>query len=350
MILSNVIRASYAEPLSFVQMGKVSGTTTQSGTMGLPAIMFGPHIPNTGTFLAQHAEQSETSFGANPAGASGAIGNSTTLSGSTNFEVTPTETKEFYRALLSEVDPRTLELFAREGISRELLLYLFTDRVVVSRGGNSLDIANEPLDPTYKADQVGFAYYVDLAVKFGLTSEPVPGQPKAKPAGKAKDGSATAAEPQRWHLCFSPSLRDKRLPPATNSPACGEAGKPEDDQTVRFVGGHGEQVTVKILPRSIFSIFQFLGHIVAAGQQGQIKLKSAEAIGLPPLSDDNLFVVTSGENTQCFAMTTHDGQTYCVPLNGATNTKRILGILTQLIALNTTVNDVPVTPTVRVLR
>jgi hypothetical protein len=39
-----------------------------------------------------------------------------------------------------------------------------------------------------------------------------------------------------------------------------------------------------------------------------------------------------------------------VPLTGATNTKRIIGLLTQLIALNTSLADIPVTPTVRIVQ
>jgi len=88
---------------------------------------------------------------------------------------------------------------------------------------------------------------------------------------------------------------------------------------------------------------------VAAGESGRIKLSSPEAIDQPPLRDEFLFVVNQGAYGDCFLSTTYEGQSYCVPKDGATNTKRILGLLTQLIALNTTIEDVPVAPSVRVV-
>ncbi len=51
----------------------------------------------------------------------------------------------------------------------------------------------------------------------------------------------------------------------------------------------------------------------------------------------------------CFVATDYEGQNYCVPRDGAANTKRILGLLTQIVALNTAIEDVPVAPTVRAI-
>ena len=59
MILTNIIRASMAEPLAFVQLGQVTGVNTVSATIGLPAITFGP-APTK----AVNALQSQTIFGA----------------------------------------------------------------------------------------------------------------------------------------------------------------------------------------------------------------------------------------------------------------------------------------------
>jgi hypothetical protein len=42
----------------------------------------------------------------------------------------------------------------------------------------------------------------------------------------------------------------------------------------------------------------------------------------------------------------YEGLNYCVPAEGAANTKRILGLLVQLIALNTSVEDIAITPNV----
>ena len=42
MIFTNILRASRAEPLSFVQMGQITGSTTAAATVGLPS-----HHPGT---------------------------------------------------------------------------------------------------------------------------------------------------------------------------------------------------------------------------------------------------------------------------------------------------------------
>ena len=44
MILTNVIRASHAEPLSFVQLGQINGSGAAGATAGLPSLILGPHV------------------------------------------------------------------------------------------------------------------------------------------------------------------------------------------------------------------------------------------------------------------------------------------------------------------
>ena len=104
------------------------------------------------------------------------------------------------------------------------------------------------------------------------------------------------------------------------------------------------------MPRSTFAIFQYLGRIVAAGERGWILLHSDEAIGQPPLRDEYLFAIAEGLAGPCFVSTLYEGRFYCVPQDGAPNTKRVLGLLTQLIALNTSITDISVSPTVRILQ
>jgi hypothetical protein len=143
---------------------------------------------------------------------------------------------------------------------------------------------------------------------------------------------------------------EKGLPPAGNAPLCGRPGPgPGDERTVAFTARNGERVTLQVLPRSAFAIFQFLGRIVAAGDRGQIELTSPEAIDQPPLADPYLFTVVPGDGSGCFVATVYEGQSYCVPREGAENTKRILGLLIQIIALNTALSEIPVAPTVRVV-
>jgi hypothetical protein len=347
MILTNIIRASHAEPLSFVQLGQINGSGASAATLGLPPLILGPHVA-AATSAAAHVLQEEAVFGANPAGGSGFIGNSANISGSTNFTVSPSESKDFYQGLLHEVDPLILQLFIQQGVSREILFYLFTDRLIVERGGQKTELRNDPLDAeTF----VKFQHFVRLAIDYGLSSEPVP----VKGAGREDKSAAASASDKserskKYQLCFNRLYWSPTAPPASNSPICGASTVSPEEHTVSYVGREGEAVKLTILPRSAFAIFQYLGRIVAAGEQGRIRLSSREAIDYGPLHDDFLFYITDGSSGPCYLALNYEGINYCVPAEGATNTKRILGLLVQLIALNTAIEDIPVTPTVRVVQ
>jgi hypothetical protein len=52
----------------------------------------------------------------------------------------------------------------------------------------------------------------------------------------------------------------------------------------------------------------------------------------------------------CLVDVAFEEEFYCVPLHGAENTKRIMGLLAQLVALNTSTLDLAITPTVRAIQ
>ncbi len=342
MIFTNVIRASRAEPLAFLQLGQVTGVASAGGQLGLPSVVFGPPATTAATQVLQH----QVVFGANAA-QSGFASNYLQVTGSTTFNVTPSETKDFYLGLLTVVEPDTLAFFTEQGIAPEILFYLFTDKIIEDKAGKITEYRNDPLDPNFQK----FQFYVDLAMKYGLSSEPVPGSKPAsgknqqsKDNGKDED---TGQPKTAWRLCFDRSHRAPGLPAAGDMPMCGSKVKLPNGRMVSFIDRRGERVKLEILPRSTFAIFQFLGRMVAGNSR--IKLVSPDAIGNPPLADDDLFVVTTGAATGCFLDVSYEGRNYCVPQN-ATNTKLILSLLAQLLALNTSIHDIPITPQVQLVQ
>jgi hypothetical protein len=341
MILTNIIRASLAEPLAFLQLGQVTGIASAQTTIGLPSLVLGP--PPT---KAIEALQKQTVFGAD-AGTTGFAANSGTIGGSTTVNVTPSETKEFYLGLLTSVQPDTLAFFKQQGIAPELLFYLFTDRVIEEKGGAIHQLRNDPLDPNF--DQ--FRNYVTLAMRYGLAAEEEPGAAPAASA-KKKAGTGDDAPQHKWRLCFEKSDWAPDVKPAGNEPMCGSKQKSSDPRTVSFLDRNGERVRTQILPRSTFAIFQFLGHIVAAERSGRVKLQSNEATGYGPLFDDQLFdiAIDGSAAGDCFLFVTYGAHNYCVPEHGARNTKRILGLLAQLIALSTSITSIPVTQQVQLIQ
>ncbi len=378
MIFTNIVRASRAEPLAFLQLGQINGSNTSVATMGIPSLILGPGLPSkvatgaspagSGTAFLASALDKQAVFGANP-GATGFTANSLSTTGTTNFNVTPAETKDFYRGLLLTVEPETLAFFLEQGIAPELLFYLFTDKVVEEKGGAINIYSNDPFDPSFGK----FQYYVALAMTYGLTAEPEPGSKPNKPAKSDTSGKSDKTnnhnssngdnEPaQVWRLCFDKSAWAPGAKFADQHPMCGSNEKTKDPREVTFRDATGKRVEARVVSRSTFSIFQYLGRLVAEGEAGQIKLQTPQAVGAPPLRDDTLFAVSSGgdglfglnggdvgvKGGDCFLSVAYGGRGYCVP-DSALNTKRILGLLAQLLALNTSVQDVGITQQVQLL-
>jgi hypothetical protein len=333
MILTNVVRASRAEPLAFQSIGNLLGQTSASGQLGLPSVVFGP---KAGLSAAQRELDGQSIFGANP-NAAGAVGNSLNTAVNTSFNLTPNETKDFYRGLLLTVAPETLGFFADQGIAPETLFYLFTENVTETKAGKINQYVNDPL---YSESFAHFQQYVALASRYALSAEPQPGfkAPKAKTtAAKGQEEIASSAE---YRLCFDRSRWAPGTPFANNRPLCGSKDKMPDERTVSFVDQQGVPITVRVAPRSTFSIFQYLGRLIAEGEAGLIKLKTEAATGRAPLFDDNFFLVQTGGGGPCFLAVNYEGRNYCVPTEDARNTKRILGLLVQLLALSTEVRDI----------
>lgn len=103
--------------------------------------------------------------------------------------------------------------------------------------------------------------------------------------------------------------------------------------------------TVEIGTRSTFSMYNFLGRLLNNQDS-----PANDMIG-PPLDENynsHLLTVVKGQPVGCFVSALIDG-VYCVPNNGAHNTKSTFSILAQLLALKTTTNDLQLLPTIRLL-
>jgi hypothetical protein len=118
-----------------------------------------------------------------------------------------------------------------------------------------------------------------------------------------------------------------------------------DTLTFRIAGTPVGEVNYEIITRSTFGIYQFLGRILADNLQDDVALR-----GPRDSHEDPRIVAIRRElagGNGCFADTWLEGEFYCVPREGAENTKRIFSLLAQLVALNTQIGDLAITPTVR---
>jgi hypothetical protein len=325
MILTNIIRASRSEPLSFVSVSGIHGSTTATGSVGLPAITIGP---------LQTAAEHQFIFGG---GSGSGSPNAVSAIGSTTIDVSVQETKDFYRGLLTPVSPSTVAFFTSQGIPREILFYLFTDRLIETKAGKRRELRNDPRSPTFEE----FKRYVELAMEYGLSSEVIPA-----PAGKnAKNGHEEYSR-----LCFDPLYKSSNVSFVGNNPICGSRARFGQGHNVStFLSKKGEPVSVEIRPRSTFEIFHYLGGLIKAGDNGLVQLSNQDDASLGGAKDNILFLVTQGAGPSCFLSVAYADSSYCVPDGSAPNTTRILGLLAQLLALNTTITDLPATPSVRIV-
>ena len=284
MIFTNIVRASRAEPLAFLQLGQINGSNTSVATMGIPSLILGPGLrqscdlarspAGSGTAFLASALDKQAVFGANP-GATGFTANSLSTTGTTNFNVTPAETKDFYRGLLLTVEPETLAFFLEQGIAPELLFYLFTDKVVEEKGGAINIYSNDPFDPSFGK----FQYYVALAMTYGLTAEPEPGS-KPKPAKSDTSGKSDKNEqshnlngdngPARSGGSVSIGPRGRRERSSPTNTRCAARTRRRRTRAVTFRDATGKRVEARVVSRSTFSIFQYLGRLVAEGSKAQV--------------------------------------------------------------------------------
>jgi hypothetical protein len=119
-------------------------------------------------------------------------------------------------------------------------------------------------------------------------------------------------------------------------------------------------VSLRIVPRSAYGVFEFLGTLMKVQQQ---HLAPAPYAYIPPdrqyaaeppslqtvHEDPNLMTVVRNLGGTCFVHTWFEDGDYCIP-DEATTTKRIFGLLAQLIAIETAPADLSITPVVRVIQ
>ena len=411
-IFLNLIRASYDYPLSFNTIANVTPTMTNTSSFALPTFSSGP--PNC--ILAAIPGTTRTcSF---PMGAPGAstIFGSTTASNSTavstNFNVSTEETGSFYEGFLKPIDLTILDYFIRQGYPRELLFWLFTDSFELTLPGTRpLGFRyNPPHDLGCDSEDKKrrcFTDWVHTATFSGLTVEEKTQERASAGAGAGGAGaggsSGPTAKPTTYtyaRFCFNYVLAKQAaaLAPLLAKQAaldedvsqndlfnsglqCGssswhpenDALKPQEDiLPLRF----NNNITFRIVPRSAYGVFQFLGMLIRLQRENyqpppyppdtppdpeHYPSRRSWVGDMPPVletvyplsnPDDKaklIQFIAGDAGAQCFVYTWLDDANYCIP-NEAQTTKLIFAILAQLIAIQTTAADLSITPIVRVIQ
>jgi uncharacterized membrane protein YgcG len=401
-ILLNIIRSSHDWPMSFTTVPQVNPSMQNQTTLGLPSFLVGP---NPHGALAPASPARDVIFGN-----SNNLTNSTTVS--SNFSVSSLENGSFYSGLLSPVSLHDLNYFIRQGYSRELLFWLFADSIEIEFGHHVIgyqfdppyDYGCPPEDPKKRC----FREFIEIAVITGLTVEAKTVTPSGGKGGGGGDGAKGGGgggggsdsssgggkgKTEFSRFCFDPVLAERGMKAMNpdrlklievqfldrnykRSPVCGSNWDPgkEDSAQADTLQFHVGPLTFKIVTRSTYSIYQFLGKLVkqsreanalAAGEAREVRQAIEERTEtlpnlpredemVPILStireDSTLVNIVRQADGQCFVDTHFIDGNYCVPENGSANTKRIFALLSQLIALKTSAADLAITPAVRVVQ
>jgi hypothetical protein len=393
--LLNIIRASHSAPLNFVNFTRVSGSMNVAASAGLPVFNLGSFFPlfpgavNNIAALAPPTPQRAFGLSDKTLGGSTAAGNT--------YDIGLLETKDFYTGLLKPVDLPVVNFFIRQGYSRELLFWLLADSVRETAQGRTTEFLNDP-DPALACAVTNglrrcFSDMIDIALASGLTVEEKiegkssssdstsggktpakkttdsktdtktgDGKTDTKTGGGKTDGKSTDSKGNRLlaRFCFDQVLADRArkeyspeifrlLATSVNRPRCKIDPWPETNQTdtleFTFEGGSSGKIKFEIVPRSGFGIYQYLGHILALRQEQTFRMRGR----LRVVEDTRILAVERSGTGGCLVDVNFEDEYYCVPLHGAENTKRIMGLLAQLVALNTSTQDLAITPTVRAI-
>lgn len=401
-IFLNLIRASHDYPLAFTAIANVTPTMTNTSSFALPSFLEGPgKLIQGATVVSSFPTSSpfrDVVFGNTTASNSTAVG--------TNFNVSTEETGSFYQGFLKPIDLQILNYFLRQGYPRELLFWLFADSFqfqVGSSVGNAVGYQYNPPDsygcPRDKlpgVPQLCFRDWIWAALLAGLTVEE---KTILKSGGSAGGGGSQehgaspsgggAKGPQTTtvsRFCFSPFLQRQAVNQIGPIAAaikpympfsvsmikpdqfCGNWSDKAAEQQMNLPQGDTFKLvigryTFRIVPRSAYGVFEFLGTLLKMQQQDLGPAAGAYIIppreGLPPVTelppilltaqDESLITVLRDSGGNCFSHTWFYDGDYCVP-QSATNTKRIFSLLSQLIAIETTATDLSFTPVVRVIQ
>lgn len=399
-IFLNLIRASHSYPLAFATIANVTPTMTNTTSLGLPSFLEGPGAAG---FLVKGATTTATTFPTSSPFRD-FIFNNTTASNSTaigtNFNVSSQETGSFYEGFLKPIDLTILDYFIRQGYPREMLFWLFTESFELTLPGQKplgfhynppSDLGCDPADKRHRC----FTDWVHNATFDGLTVEEKTQQRPASLGGGAAGGGrgGGAGRPTTYtyaRFCFNSVLAKEALALAPQfAPlllkdidvtqvevyggplACGsptwhpETTATDPQQDILPLKFRNNTIQFRIIPRSAYGVFNFLGSLMKLQQEGY-EPRPYPPIGprhypparkwvgdMPPrlatMDDRPLIEVVQNYDGKCFVHTWFEDGNYCVP-DDATTTKRIFGLLSQLIAIQTAAADLSITPIVRVIQ
>ncbi|GHB12571.1 hypothetical protein [Modicisalibacter luteus] len=346
-LLLNILRRSASMPAHFTSLVTLrESKNTQAGAnLSVP---FGYAAP--------------AQFGFNP---------NVSMDQGPSFEVALKDNQEFYRGYITPISTSTIQYYLQQDISNELLLSLFTKRLVIRTQGHKIDAFNSPEQPKQHA---AFQQALQRLLGQGLTMEEVSVAEAVGPTLRLDQEPSLdqALSAHKEGLSLQPTA-DKKYQlsklsnmarfcfttprePLTESAYCTGPGYQFAVTDPLFFGSTGkaravldppgELGSIEIHTRSLAEIMTYLGNLVRIQQASQRALTVPTATGPQPI----LVVKPALQLESPAVVTEFEGTFYGIPSGtSAGQSGTVLTILSQLFALAQSVKNLPVTNTVTIL-
>ncbi len=380
MVLANIIRAAYSEPLQFSDFTSNVGSVSAEASLGASA-----SVPTRGGFGTPLEQQF---LGLNPS-IGGSVGN--------NFTVNNIVSQEFYNGLQAPITTEQIASLLYSGTDPRVVLLLAISEIEIIKNNKRSILRN---DPTNGRDFSAFVSAVRMLEASGFTGELVSettpigpplnreearellsaviGAPSAAPTLSGEGGLYRINKKSpKTRFCFD-SLRrfgatrrydtqyytvERGEEVGRRIPLVVAGGRADPDTTVILTaddfcgarkGTRNSQDlarSLKIRTRSIDGMFNYLGKLVRM----ELGLETGARVDLRyPLVDPSVLYAPFHlrEDERGVFPVSHRGRAYSVNLdpNGqADGSTRVLQLLIKLLALNSSVKDFPQQPILTVV-
>jgi hypothetical protein len=364
VLLTNVIRASKHHPMVFSNISILRGNVSLAAAAKLTMPFQGP--------IDQFIGESTLAVGTSP-----------------SVDIVPLISQEFTRGLLAEVAPEILQHYWEHNWPRELLLNVLIEKVRIPTSDAYEDIWNNPEDgkqsrqfrdlvrcfsKQYKLQLVSGKVNIGPPVRVELTGDPGTALKaieviiKAHEQKLAVELSDQGSSSSRSYQLVGPE-KDILLEPISPAKTCSHVKADADPSATAVAIPHIRSLRgpapaphpprpdtprFVIFLRSADSVLRYLGAVARTAntpcieQPGRARAGAACAEG--PGEDANreaLFRVRTGRPGPEGSLLTvnYRGERFYVP-GSEVRTLQTIGLVSQILSLNTSIKDLPSTPTV----